>query len=224
MSRMRRLTVVAGALVVASVVSGCALLGPVGWTSHAPLETAAPAGSPAPAAGPDSIGWTALPTAPDPSFLAAAMRICPGLAGRTLTRFVQDQRGPGGAAFVWTEGDTDFQCFVGRTDGRDHVQAISAGSGWPEGSPLQLTGTDCGPPTVVTGNSGPGTTAVTIQTVSGRTVTASVADGRFVAWWPGEDDSVSITGTDAGGSSVTLNESDRVCEGSMWAPSISPSP
>ena len=224
MSRMRRLTVVAGALVVASVVSGCALLGPVGWTSHAPLETAAPAGSPAPTAGPDANGWTAVPTAPDPSFLAAAMRICPGLAGRTLTLLIQDQRGPGGAAFLWTEGDTDFQCFVGRADGRDHVQAISAGSGWPPGSPLQLTGTDCGPPTVVIGSSGPGTTAVTIDTASGRTVTASVAGGRFVAWWPGEDDPVAITGTSAGGTAVTLDESDRLCAGDEPTPSISPSP
>ncbi len=55
---------------------------------------------------------------------------------------------------------------------------------------------------VVFGRVPTGSATVVIQTGDARTVTASVADGRFFAWWPSGADPLSVTAFDATGATL----------------------
>jgi len=49
-------------------------------------------------------------------------------------------------------------------------------------------------------------TAVTIALADGRTVTASVGGGHWLAWWPGDVGATTVSGLDAAGQIVVEEE------------------
>jgi hypothetical protein len=62
-----------------------------------------------------------------------------------------------------------------------------------------LTTSSDGPYTLVDGRTQPGVTAVTLVLDDGQDVVTSVADGWFVAWWPGSSSATSAQVTTASG-------------------------
>lgn len=62
-----------------------------------------------------------------------------------------------------------------------------------------LTTSSDGPYTLVDGRTQPGVTAVTLVLDDGQDVVTSVADGWFVAWWPGSSNATSAQVTTASG-------------------------
>ncbi len=197
MSRIRRLCVPAVLAFVLGATSGCALL----RMGSGQLDTYTLGGEPG--ASDDTLGrrpagWTAEPTTPDPAFLAAAGPACEdNLTGNDVQQLLrtgallQDQRGPDGAAFLWT-GESTAYCFIGRTPDGTLQSPYGA---WREvvlDGPLALEGIEPGPPGMVTGAVDPAAAAVEVETASGLKLRATIGGGRFVAWWPGTDRLVAV--------------------------------
>jgi hypothetical protein len=188
---------------VLGTTGGCAVFG-VG-SGRVDTYTLSNTGASDAALGRLPTGWTAEPTSPDPEFLAALGPACednfsgeglPELLGTGAT--LQDQRGPDGAAFLWT-GDTTAYCFIGRTDEGNLQSPFGA---WREvvlAGSLKVEGNEPGPPSMVTGAVDPAAAAVEIETASGLLLRASTGDGRFVAWWPGKDPYTAIRSLAADG-------------------------
>jgi len=151
-------------------------------------------------------GWTAEPTTPDTALLGAAKAGCnDSFSGdvdqQDLIRtgaLLQDQRGPDGAAFLWTGGSTAY-CFIGRTQAGNIRSPFGS---WRQDvlrGALAIEGNEHGPPAMVTGAVDPTAAAVEIQTASGLLLRATTGDGRFVAWWPGADPLVAVRSLDTDG-------------------------
>jgi hypothetical protein len=156
-----------------------------------------------------SDGWTVTPTADDQTLAAAARQFCidahqfvPAPAIE-----IQDQRGPDGAAFLWRDGDREASCFVYRTSDGE-LQA----TGWNEWhwgpNPMDFLSDTSSPiaggPQWASGPTGPGVSSVDIELTDGTLVSASVADGYFLAWWPRPTELASLVSKDANG--VRLDE------------------
>jgi hypothetical protein len=186
-----------GIVAAGLLASGCGLVSSrlAGEGEGFMLINGVPVGSPTPLQ-----GWTAEPTEPDPTLLADAAQLClepfrqiAGDVDLSEHLLIQDQRGPDGAGFMWTDGDDAGWCFVSRSaDGGAHLQAVgwTLANNMTPGSMLMVTTHHCGPPTVVEGVVPAGTESLVIETEAGKAVTASVADGRFMAWWPEADNPV----------------------------------
>ena len=99
---------------------------------------------------------------------------------------LQDQRGPDGAAFLWT-GESTAYCFIGRTDEGNLQSPFGAWRQTVLTGSLELEGNEPGPPSMVTGAVDPAAAVVEIETASGLLLRATTGDGRFLAWWPGKD-------------------------------------
>ncbi|MFN8519601.1 MAG: hypothetical protein U0667_09520 [Chloroflexota bacterium] len=149
-----------------------------------------------PSAGVDFSGWTAVPTTPDPAFEARGRERCidPFPDHRSEldgAKVLHDQRGPNGASIVWYTDRYDASTFVYRTtDGElqapgcgyaDHGEGISP----PE--ELRIGPWGSGAVSGTEGEVDPAAARVMLETESGRMIEASVADGRFLAWWPYDD-------------------------------------
>ena len=65
-----------------------------------------------------------------------------------------------------------------------------------------LTTTSDGPYTLIDGRTAPGVSAVTLVLDNGQDVVATVADGWFVAWWPGSGNVTSAQVTTAAGTTT----------------------
>ncbi len=205
-SRVRSLVVPSMLLVVMATASGCTFLGSGGRVDTYTLGGAS--GASDATLGRRPTGWTADPTSPDPEFLAAVRAACEdNFSGEDLQpllradAMLQDQRGPDGAAFLWT-GDSTAYCFLGRTSVGDLQSPFGA---WREtvlAGPLALEGNEAGPPSMVTGAVDPAAAAVEIATASGLVLRATIGGGRFVAWWPGEDPVVTIRSLAADGTTL----------------------
>jgi hypothetical protein len=139
-------------------------------------------------------GWSEVPTTADQGLADAAEPMCVSEAGANHLRddlVIRDQRGPDAAAYLWADGREAMYCLVTRdVDGNVDMHLL----GGSESRTGQLTTTDvtCGSPTLVAGTVPAGTEQLVIETRGGLEVTASVADGRFLAWWPGRDDPVAL--------------------------------
>jgi len=135
-----------------------------------------------------------MPGEPDQAVVNAAARVCLDLAGDASRRrdlLIVDQRGPDAVALLWVDGDETTYCLAARAaDATVQVHALG-GSTSRTG---QLTPTDvaCESPTVVAGTVPAGTGSLIVETRGGLAVSASVADGRFLAWWPGREDPVAL--------------------------------
>lgn len=212
MSRMHSLLAPAVLALVLVTTGGCAMLG----VGAGRVDTFTLSGDPT---GPDETeeslgrtpaGWTAEPTAPDAALLAAAKAGCnDSFSGdadqQELLRsgaLLQDQRGPDGAAFLWT-GESTAYCFIGRTHAGDLRSPFGSWREHPFGGPLAIEGDEPGPPAMVTGAVDPAAAAVEIETASGLLLRATVGGGRFVAWWPGADRLVAVRSLDADGNVLT---------------------
>ncbi len=180
-------------------------------------------------------GWTAVPSAPDPASAAVVEHECrkflPEAAQlsdermfneeqrhrmeavgnpATLPLVAQDRRGEVTLA-LFTDGHLYADCTI-RTSGRG---SAAIGIGWFEGEPdravrlvggVKAEGSDDVPPMhSVIGQVGPDVASVVIERSEGEPVTATVADGYFLAWWPSAADIVGITAYDEAGKSVGTN-------------------
>jgi hypothetical protein len=160
--------------------------------------------------GPDTTGWSSEPTPASPILRVEAERLCWEATGDGLEPItvIQDQRGPDVAAFLFVGANDSVTCVVFRGPDRlFRAQGLTyVGSLLPSGVEVAVSGIDCGPPTTLEGTVPEGTETLTVVTQVGLRVTASVADGRFLAWWPGRDNPVALI-SEVG--SIELTE--RVC-------------
>jgi len=135
-------------------------------------------------AAPAFAGWQATPSTPAPGQLAQAVQACgQNLGSPVLT----DSRGPYTAS-IYADSATSAVCLSGNgvsmssssttvaTDvAAGQIQRNGGGTRDAAGNAL----------TVVDGRTGAGVTAVTIQRSDGSSVQATVANGWYLAWWPG---------------------------------------
>jgi hypothetical protein len=145
------------------------------------------------ASSPDATAtWTVEPGEPDPEFRAAADERCldGGRPDPATAEVLQDQRGSGGAAFLYT-GRSQATCVVLRVPGLLPSWDVPSKGWrlWPYESDAALAVGDSGSGAIsdAYGVVDPSAVAVEIVTTSGRTVRATVGGGRFLAWWPGSD-------------------------------------
>jgi hypothetical protein len=113
-------------------------------------------------------------------------------AGRARLALAE-RRGEYAVLLYRTENpDMSGACLAYNPPGSDDVDDLQAAVGGGSGPALAVSGqqftqgaiADFGDASVTDGAVGPDVAAVTLH-AAGRTVQASVADGRYVAWWPG---------------------------------------
>jgi hypothetical protein len=134
---------------------------------------------------PAFAGWQPTPSAPATGQLAQAAQACgQDLGSPVLT----DSRGPYTAS-IYANSTTSAVCLVGNgvsmssrsttaapaTVAADQINLGGGGMRDSAGNAL----------TLVSGRAGAGVTAVTIERSDGSSVEATVADGWYLAWWPG---------------------------------------
>lgn len=159
---------------------------------------------------PAFAGWSPTPTQARPGQIARALAIC-GLHRPVLI----DSRGPFIAAVFARPGGV-ATCLQGpgtigggtaQGEGRLHAGQIQTFE--------QTASSARGSATMLDGRVGRGVTGVAIRLSNGRTVTATVRRGWYLAWWPGRPRGATAQITTAAGTrSVALPAMDRVGAGS----------
>jgi hypothetical protein len=136
-------------------------------------------------AAPAFAGWQPTPTTPAPGQLAQAAQACGNDLGSPV---LTDSRGPY-AASIYTSSTTSEVCLSGNGVSMSSSstsptpasvaagQIQSGGGGTRDAAGNALT--------LVDGRTGAGVTAVTIERSDGSSVQATVANGWYLAWWPG---------------------------------------
>ena len=153
-------------------------------------------------AAPAFAGWRPTPTTPAPGQLARAAQACgQGLGSPALT----DSRGPY-AASIYANPTTSDVCLSGNgvsmSSGSTSVAPASVAAGQIQlggGGTRDSAGNAL---TVVDGRTGAGVTAVTIKRSDGSSVQATVANGWYLAWWPGTVAATNAEVTTASGAST----------------------
>jgi len=163
-------------------------------------------------AGPAFAGWQPTPSTPAPGQLAQAEQACgQGLGSPVLT----DSRGPYTAA-IYADSATSDVCLSG--NGVSMSSSSTLGGGGPgvgrsaatasvAAGQIELAGGGTRDSagnalTLVDGRTGAGVTAVTIERSDGSSVHATVADGWYLAWWPGTVAATKADVTTASGTST----------------------
>lgn len=162
---------------------------------------------------PAFAGWSAIPTPARPGQIARALAIC-GLRRPVLI----DSRGPFIAA-VFPRPNGVATCLQGpgtigggtaQGEGRIHAGQIQTFE--------QTASSGRGSATMLDGRVGRGVAGVRFRLSNGRTVTATVRRGWYLAWWPGRPHgAVAQITTAAGTRSVPLPAIDQVGAGSCGA-------
>lgn len=150
-------------------------------------------------AAPAFAGWTPNPTAPQPGQLTAAEQVCGNGAG---TPVLTDTRGPYTVS-VYGDGSTCLQgngIRIGSAHGGGTTPSVPAGT-------IQLNGigesdSEGNALTLVDGPVGAGVTGVTITRSDGTAVQATVANGWYLAWWPGSQHAATARVTTTNGSTT----------------------
>jgi hypothetical protein len=127
-------------------------------------------------AGPAFAGWQPTPSTPAPGQLAQAAQACgQGLGSPVLS----DSRGPYTASIYAdsTTGDVSSSSTSAAPADLATGQIQLNGGGTRDAAGDALT--------LVDGRTGAGVTAVTIERSDGSSVQATVANGWYLAWWPG---------------------------------------
>ena len=158
-------------------------------------------------------GWEAAPTRSDAALAAAATGACsgsdPGVAAMPIV--VQDQRGTA-ATILFAGGGQLSICVVAR-DETGRVVAAASGMTRLEATANTLT-IDSGLSapktanfpglTVIAGRVGQGAASVVITRSAGADITATVASGYFVAWWPSTEKASTVAAKDASGTPISV--------------------
>lgn len=165
-------------------------------------------------------GWTATPTELAPAALEDLAALCPpneiplGQEMVEVTPTIAEQRGD--YRMMLAVADAGYQwCFVmPDPDGEDGVQRGAEGVAWPPEQSIEPAGPgdvtfleggtqepfpDLGPLTMAVGTAGADVTSVRVHTADGSFADATVADGWWIVWFPGEVDfsgSLTVTTTD----------------------------
>lgn len=147
-------------------------------------------------AAPAFAGWSATPTSPLPGQLATAESQCGAAGGAPI---ITDTRGPYTAS-VYADGRT---CLQGAGESLQSSRSGGDLSAVPAGQ-VQLTGAGLADSsgqalTMVDGRTGAGVQGVVVHRSDGTSVTATVSDGWYLAWWPGAVRATSADVTSAGG-------------------------
>lgn len=156
--------------------------------------------------------WTATPSSPNPALVASVRDGCISPPGSDWTAedrahaadiaalplVVVDQRGRGAVALFaeWRpEGRASMMCFSA-ADEAGQVMAGGGGSSTgalesPATGPIRLftanrNRSEWGTYTAYAGSTEPSVIQITVERNTGSVVIASVANGYFVAWWPGD--------------------------------------
>jgi hypothetical protein len=154
--------------------------------------------------------WSAAPSAPTAGQVAAAESECstrstaqqktavtkPGQPAATLSPVAVDTRGPFTliwyAGNTWYAGSTQALCISGPSFTKIWPGSLTYGvPASPVDAKIALlshTGADRDAYTVLAGWVGPTVTALTLDLNDGTTVTATIANRAFLAWWPGTQD------------------------------------
>jgi hypothetical protein len=136
-------------------------------------------------AAPAFAGWQRTPTSPAPGQLAQATLACgQDLGSPVLT----DSRGPYTAS-IYADSTTSDVCLSGNgvsmSSSSTSVTPTSVAAGQIQfggGGTRDSAGNAL---TLVDGRTGAGVTAVTIERSDAGSVQATVANGWYLAWWPG---------------------------------------
>jgi hypothetical protein len=153
-------------------------------------------------AAPAFAGWQAAPTSPAPGELAQAAQACgQDLGSPVLT----DSRGPYTAS-IYAASTTSDVCLSGNgvsmSSSSTSVAPVSLAAGQIQldgGGTRDAAGNAL---TIVDGRTGAGVTAVTIQRNDDSSVQATVANGWYLAWWPGTASATNAQVTAASGTST----------------------
>ena len=170
---------------------GCCLHGPR-WVGLALtlLAFAACSGS---APSPSEVAWSAVPLQPDDRLTVIARSLCfDAFTEREfqgLPLMIQDRRLPEAAAFTFSSRPTTVECFIHREDAGAFEVSGNAAFGDDRGfGELMPPGWANGPGVkVLRGDAPPDARRIVITIPAGTEVEASVADRRYVAWYPGWD-------------------------------------
>jgi hypothetical protein len=139
-------------------------------------------------------GWEATPTAPDPTTLAWARANCLYTGSQFVdpgTLVLQDQRGSS-AYFLFENKDGFVDCFVHVVNGQPQNAASGGGSFDHPEQPIQSsliwTRDHLNPENDWAAVTGKAAGAVRVEVIldSDTVVQATVKDGLFIAWWPGD--------------------------------------
>ena len=153
-------------------------------------------------AAPAFAGWQPTPTSPAPGQLAQATQACgQDLGSPVLT----DSRGPYTAS-IYADSTTSDVCLSGNgvsmSSSSTSVAPTSVAAGQIDlagGGTRDSAGNAL---TLVDGRIGAGVTAVTIERNDGSSVQATVANGWYLAWWPGAVAATNAEVTTASGTST----------------------
>jgi len=153
-------------------------------------------------AAPAFAGWQPTPTTPAPGQLAQAAQACgQDLGSPVLT----DSRGPYTAS-IYADSTTSDLCLSGNgvsmSSNSTSVAPVSVAAGQIQlggGGTRDSAGNAL---TLVDGRTGAGVTAVTIERSDGSSVQATVANGWYLAWWPGTVTATNAEVTTASGTSA----------------------
>ena len=157
--------------------------------------------------------WSSTPLPPDAGLTAAAAdpngSCTAGPGGEPVALVLQDRRTEWTAGFIFRGATTFGSCIVTSAQG-----ASSGGSGpspvpFGEALSIDINGFgDAGGGTAheLGGQVEPEITSVLIALSDGRTVTASVGSGYWLAWWPTDAAATTVTGFDEAGAEVVTVE------------------
>ncbi len=153
-------------------------------------------------AAPAFAGWHATPTRPAPGQLSHAAQACGQSLGSPI---LTDSRGPYTAS-IYADETTRDVCLSGNgvsaSSSSTSATPVSVAAGRIEldgGGARDSAGNAL---TLVDGRIGAGVTAVTIERRGARSVQATVANGWYMAWWPGTAAATDAKVTTASGTST----------------------
>ena len=149
---------------------------------------------------PAFAGWQPAPTRPAPGQIASALHACGQGLGRPV---LSDSRGPYTAS-IYADASTSDVCLRG---GGIAMSASSTAPSRPPTGQISLAGLGTRDSagdalTLVDGRTGTGVRAVTIHRSDGSSVQATVANGWYLAWWPGTSTPTQAQISTASGSST----------------------
>jgi hypothetical protein len=164
----------------------------------------------------DLVTWQRLPLAPDQRLTDAALRSTVCRSGQKddapIQLLLQDRRTATSAAFLVSGVGFSGSCTIalngGASGGSSREQPLDPLSGPIAVDERSTGGLGGGTASLVGGRVAPVVARVRIDLADGRVVDASVGNGHWLAWWPGDFAAVRIRALDLASSIMaTLDDS-----------------